>query len=101
MLGGGPMASKTKLEQAAWEALELVYDPELDLDIVNLGLIYEVRTTETDIHVIATLTTMGCPAQDEIEAAMLEELCAIDGVDNIKVEWTFTPPWTPDRLTEF
>jgi metal-sulfur cluster biosynthetic enzyme len=87
-------------EGKLWRALEAVHDPELEVDIVNLGLVYELRILGDSVSALMTLTTMGCPAQEEIELAVVAALLSVEGVEGVEVQWTFDPPWTPDRLTE-
>jgi metal-sulfur cluster biosynthetic enzyme len=87
-------------EERVWQELEYVFDPEIGLDIKNLGLVYEVQLQGAEVHVVMTLTTMGCPAQQEIEDQVVEVLQQLPGVKRVKVIWTFQPPWTPERLSE-
>jgi len=83
-----------------FEALRMVEDPELGMDIVELGLIYEVDIQGRTVTVRHTLTSMGCPAgamiQDEIHSCA----ASLPGVENVDVELTFDPAWTPDRMSE-
>ncbi len=88
------------LEAQAWALLENVYDPELGLDVVNLGLIYEVKVDPPRAHVRMTLTTPGCPLHDSMGDAVRQALSRIPGVEEVRVELTFDPPWTPARLSE-
>jgi len=82
------------------EALRQVEDPELGMDIVELGLFYNADIDGDNVKVTYTLTSMGCPAgpmiQEDIERALLE----IPGVGAVESELTFDPPWTPDRMSE-
>jgi metal-sulfur cluster biosynthetic enzyme len=82
------------------EALRGVEDPELGMDIVELGLFYEAAIEGNDVKVTYSLTSMGCPAgpmiQEDIERAVAE----IPGVESVSSELTFEPPWTPDRMSE-
>ena len=87
-------------ESQVWQALELVYDPELEIDVVNLGLVYEVTVEEGRVELLMTLTTMGCPAQHEIEQDVIQSVTALPGADEVKITWTFSPPWTQDRVSE-
>lgn len=90
--------TQTTLEQA-WEALKQVYDPELGVDVVNLGLIYEVRLEPPKAFVQMTLTTRGCPLHDSIRSAIEQALSTLPGISQVEVELTWTPPWTPARLS--
>jgi metal-sulfur cluster biosynthetic enzyme len=82
------------------EALRQVEDPELGMDIVELGLYYEAEIEGPKAKVTYTLTSMGCPAgqmiQEDIERVVLE----IPGIENVESDLTFEPPWTPDRMSE-
>jgi metal-sulfur cluster biosynthetic enzyme len=81
------------------EKLKNVLDPELGISIVDLGLIYNVEIKGTDIDILMTLTTMGCPLFDTIQYMMEQEINQLGGVGKITVELTFEPPWGPDRMT--
>jgi metal-sulfur cluster biosynthetic enzyme len=88
-------------EEVVQEALKQVYDPELGMDIINLGLVYniEVKDEGKEVRIEMTLTTMGCPIFDQVKAqveAILHEL----GVEKVDVELVWSPPWTPARMSE-
>jgi metal-sulfur cluster biosynthetic enzyme len=83
-----------------WEALKVVTDPEIGIDVVNLGLVYGVDINEKHVKVRMTLTSMGCPATGLIEFQAKEAVGTVDGVEDVDLEWTFDPPWSPDRMTE-
>ncbi|WP_038057432.1 metal-sulfur cluster assembly factor [Thermus amyloliquefaciens] len=87
------------LEEQAWNLLRTVYDPELGLDVVNLGLIYELKVDPPRAYVRMTLTTPGCPLHDSMGDAVRQALSRIPGVEEVEVELTFEPPWTPARLS--
>jgi metal-sulfur cluster biosynthetic enzyme len=82
------------------EALRQVEDPELGMDIVDLGLVYDVAVEGETAKVIYSLTSMGCPAgpliAQDIDRATLE----VPGVEQVELELTFDPPWTPDRMSD-
>ena len=88
------------LEEQAWNLLRTVYDPELGLDVVNLGLVYELRVEPPRAYVRMTLTTPGCPLHDSMGDAVRQALSRLPGVEEVEVEITFEPPWTPERLSE-
>jgi metal-sulfur cluster biosynthetic enzyme len=94
------VSTQTINEEAVWEALGVVTDPEIGIDIVNLGLVYGVDITDSSVKVRMTLTSMGCPATGLIEFQAKEAVGTVDGVDDVVVEFTFDPPWSPDRMTE-
>lgn len=83
------------------DKLHDVMDPELQMSIADLGLIYEVTVNGEKVHILMTLTTMGCPLFDTIQEDILHHLGKI-GVkgENITIELTFDPPWSMDRMTE-
>lgn len=83
-----------------WDALRLVEDPELGINVVNLGLVYDVAVDGSLVRVKMTLTTIGCPAADTLELQVKEALSSLEGVKRVEVEWTFEPPWSPERITE-
>jgi metal-sulfur cluster biosynthetic enzyme len=82
------------------EALHQVEDPELGMDIVDLGLLYDVDVAGPKVRVSYTLTSMGCPAgvmiQEDIDRVVRE----LPGVEEVESELTFEPPWTPERMSE-
>ncbi|MFZ5814860.1 MAG: metal-sulfur cluster assembly factor [Bacillota bacterium] len=89
----------TKVEMAR-TMLKNVIDPELGLNIVDLGLIYELRIDETDRALVRmTFTTMGCPISGMLVDGVYEALAPLD-LKDIKVEITFDPPWTPERMSD-
>lgn len=81
-------------------ALSNVIDPELGLDFVELGLIYGIELTGGDVHVTFSLTSPGCPIGPQVTEQIEEFVSELDGVENVSVEMTFMPPWTPDRMSE-
>ena len=82
------------------EALTNVIDPELGLDFVELGLVYEVAVEDSDVHVTFTLTSPGCPIGPQVSEQMKEFVGELDGVENVHPHMTFNPPWTPDLMSE-
>ena len=84
----------------AWEALRNVMDPELGVDIVNLGLVYGVEVEGSKVKVTMTLTSIGCPEAGLIQDAVDMALSMVEGVEDVEVDWTFDPPWTPNKVSE-
>ena len=82
------------------EALRQVEDPELGMDIVELGLFYGAEIEGPKVHVTYTLTSMGCPAGPLIQEDIERVLQEIPGVGEVQSELTFDPPWTPDRMSD-
>ena len=88
------------LEEQVMEALRQVDDPELGINIVDLGLVYEVAIQDETVHIEYTLTTMGCPIGPMIEAQIKQLIEPIEGVNQVDAEMVLTPPWTPDKMSE-
>ena len=82
------------------DALREVIDPELGLDFVELGLIYEVEVDGGSVHVTYTLTSPGCPIGPQVSEQIEEFVGELDGVDEVQPTMTFAPPWTPERMSE-
>lgn len=82
------------------ETLENVIDPELGLDFVALGLVYDVEIENHDIHITFTLTTPGCPIGPQVTEQMKEFVGQMDGVEKVFPKLVFSPPWTPERMSE-
>jgi metal-sulfur cluster biosynthetic enzyme len=82
------------------DALRDVIDPELGLDFVELGLIYEVGVDGGDVNVTYTLTSPGCPIGPQVAEQIEEFVSEIDGVENVVSTMTFSPPWTPELMSE-
>jgi metal-sulfur cluster biosynthetic enzyme len=85
-------------ENAVRKALRKVKDPELDLDLVVLGLIYGVDVNGDHVDVTMSLTTPMCPAADQIVADVKREVEGLEGVDHADVQLTFDPPWSPEKM---
>lgn len=86
--------------EAVREALRKVIDPELGIDIVSLGLIYNVDVIGSRAFVRYTLTTMGCPVGPMIEQEITLVAAEVDGIDSAVAECVFDPPWSPDLMDE-
>jgi metal-sulfur cluster biosynthetic enzyme len=82
------------------DALRDVIDPELGLDFVELGLIYDVAVDGGNVSVTYTLTTPGCPIGPQVDEQIQEFVGDLEGVDSVGSTMTFTPPWSPERMTE-
>jgi metal-sulfur cluster biosynthetic enzyme len=93
---GGPAT-----EEAVREALKQVVDPELGVNIVDLGLVYDVEVSEEGaISIEYTLTTMGCPIGPLIEHQIQSFLENVPGVTSVEAEMVLRPPWTPEMMSE-
>ncbi|HEY5059415.1 MAG TPA: metal-sulfur cluster assembly factor [Gaiellaceae bacterium] len=82
------------------EALRQVEDPELGMDIVDLGLLYTVEIDGAKVKLTYSLTSMGCPAGPLIAGDIERVAREVPGVEDVELELTFDPPWTPDRMSE-
>ena len=83
-----------------YAALKDVYDPEIPISVVDLGLIYDVQVNDGNVDVKMTLTFAGCGMGPYIAQQAEMRVAALDGVDNASVQLVFDPPWTPDLITE-
>ena len=82
------------------EALRQVEDPELGMDIVELGLMYDVEVEGPKVHITYTLTSMGCPVGPLIEEQIQEFAAQVPGVEQVEAELTWSPPWSPEKMSE-
>jgi metal-sulfur cluster biosynthetic enzyme len=82
------------------DALRVVEDPELGMDIVDLGLLYDVEVTGPKVHVTFSLTSMGCPVGPMIEEQIRDVVAGMDGVEQVESELTWDPPWTPEKMSD-
>ena len=87
-------------EEDVTEALSNVIDPELGLDFVELGLVYDVAIDGGKVDITFTLTTPACPIGPQVSEQMKEFVGEIDGVEEVVPSMVFTPPWTPDKMSE-
>ena len=90
----------TVTKDDVFEALHQVEDPELGMDVVDLGLVYDVEVEGPKVKVLHTLTSMGCPAGQMIQEDIQRVASEVPGVENVEVELTFDPPWTPDKMSD-
>ncbi len=98
---GALQFSASDLVDVAWDALRGVYDPELYLDVVSLGLVYDVRTEGDSLAIDMTMTTPGCPASEVLpEMARAAIADAVDGVVEVNVRVVWDPPWSPAMIDE-
>ncbi len=82
------------------EKLKEVLDPEIGISILDLGLVYEIKIDGDDVAVLMTLTTPGCPMAAMFDQEVIRKIKEIKGVKKVKVEITFDPPWTPEKMTK-
>jgi metal-sulfur cluster biosynthetic enzyme len=92
---------KDALREQILEALKVVKDPEIPVNVVDLGLIYDVRIDdEGAVDIDMTLTSMGCPVQDMIEADAELAAMKVEGVRRVNVEFVWSPPWSPQKMSD-
>ena len=82
------------------DALTNVIDPELGLDFVELGLVYDVEIDAGTVNITFTLTTPACPIGPQVSEQMVEFVGELDDVDEVNPKMVFSPPWSPDRMSE-
>ncbi|MBX5465688.1 MAG: metal-sulfur cluster assembly factor [Clostridia bacterium] len=95
-----PAAADERLLAALWEALRDVFDPELGYNVVDLGLVYGLEAGEGRVRVVMTMTTPGCPAGDMIEDGVRQRLLQVPGVEQVEVRVVWSPPWTPEMMSD-
>jgi FeS assembly SUF system protein len=94
-------SSDPHLREKVVQAIKTVYDPEIPVDIYELGLIYEINIFPiNNIYILMTLTSPACPAAESIPSEVDSKLRAIPGVNEVTVELTFDPPYTQDMMSE-
>lgn len=91
-----------ELKEKAIEAMKTVYDPEIPVDIYELGLIYDVKVIPplNNLYVLMTLTTPNCPSAEELPDEVKNKLKEIEGVNDVELELTFDPPYTTEMMSE-
>lgn len=88
------------LKEKVYNQLKRVMDPELNINVVDLGLIYEVDLPEEGtVHVTMTLTTPGCPLHDSIVSGVKYSLLDLEGISSVDVDLVWEPAWTPEKMT--
>jgi probable FeS assembly SUF system protein SufT len=101
----GDDALEGPIEDRVWDRLSEVYDPEIPIDVTELGLIYECDVEENDegnydVHIEMTLTAPGCGMGDVMAQDAMKKVESLPDVDACDVEIVFNPPWTPDRMSD-
>ena len=92
--------TSTLTKEEVMEALKDVYDPEIPVNVVDLGLVYDCEVQDGDVKVTMTLTFPGCGMGPYIAQQAEWAIAELDGVDDVEVEIAFDPPWTPDMISE-
>ena len=93
------MASMPTVDEVQ-EALTNVIDPELGLDFVELGLVYDIEVEGDEVYITFTLTSPGCPIGPQVTEQMQEYVSELEGVAKVHPRMVFTPPWTPELMSE-
>ena len=95
------LEERRKLEESIVQQMKTVYDPEIPVDIYELGLIYEVKVDEAaNAHVIMTLTTPNCPVADSLPLEVQQKALDVEGINDVDLELTFDPPWNQEMASE-
>jgi metal-sulfur cluster biosynthetic enzyme len=87
-------------KEEVYEVLRQCYDPEIPINLVDLGLIYDVQVDDDNVNVVMTLTARGCPAHRFISEQVREQVARIEGVKSANVQVVWDPPWDISRLSE-
>ena len=96
-----PVAEGLPSQAQILEALKVVKDPEIPVNVVDLGLIYGVDiNTSGNVEITMTLTSVGCPVQDLIRSDAEMAVMRLDGVNQVEVEFVWSPPWAPDKMSD-
>jgi len=96
-----PVAEGLPSQAQVLEALKVVKDPEIPVNVVDLGLIYGVDVTPAgNVEITMTLTSVGCPVQDLIRADAEMAVMRLDGINQVEVEFVWSPPWAPDKMSD-
>jgi metal-sulfur cluster biosynthetic enzyme len=90
----------TVTEDDVFESLSNVIDPELGLDFVELGLVYDVEIDDGTVNITFTLTSPGCPIGPQVSEQMIEFVGELEGVREVIPRMVFNPPWTPEKMSE-
>ena len=91
---------KKDLEEKIIIALKEIYDPEIPVNIYEIGLIYEIKVDDDfHVHIVMTLTTPNCPVAESLPSEVRQKVLEIEGVKDVDLELTFEPPWTMDMLS--
>lgn len=95
-----PSASPSAFEHSLWEALRQVIDPELGVNIVDLGLVYSVTSDAGVVSVVMTVTTPGCPMEHSLTFGVETSVLATPGVRGVQVQVVHEPPWNPSMMSD-
>ncbi|MDX1477371.1 MAG: SUF system Fe-S cluster assembly protein [Saprospiraceae bacterium] len=94
-------ADKAAIKERALEAIKEIYDPEIPVDIYELGLIYELEIDEQGVaHVQMTLTSPACPVAESLPAEVHQKLLTVDGITDVNLQLVWSPPWSKERMSD-
>ncbi len=92
---------KRELEEKVISVLKAIYDPEIPVDVYELGLIYEISINdEAEVHILMTLTSPNCPVAESLPQEVKDKSAEVEGVKSAEVELTFEPPWDQSMLSD-
>jgi FeS assembly SUF system protein len=92
---------KEELQKQIIAKIKTIYDPEIPVDVYELGLIYDIDINDDgDVHIVMTLTSPNCPSAEQIPQEVEEKTKSVEGVKEVKVQLTFDPPWDKDMMSE-
>ncbi|MFI4936892.1 MAG: iron-sulfur cluster assembly protein [Candidatus Berkiellales bacterium] len=94
------MTDQLPLEDKVLEILKMIYDPEIPVNMVDLGLIYSIKIQNNNVHIQMTLTNPGCPVAAQFPEVVKSHLSTLPEVNDITIEMVWDPPWTPERMSE-
>ncbi|WPR77858.1 iron-sulfur cluster assembly protein [Algoriphagus sp. NG3] len=96
-----PVGQIENLKEKVIQAIKLVYDPEIPVDVYDLGLIYEITVYPVNnVYVLMTLTSPNCPSAEFIPSEIKDKIQQIQGINNVEIELTFDPPYSQDMMSE-
>jgi metal-sulfur cluster biosynthetic enzyme len=87
-------------KEKIWQKLKSVLDPELGINVVDLGLIYDIKVENGRIEILMTLTTPSCPLSSFLQKSMEDKVKEVSGVKEVKIDVTFDPPWNPSKMSK-
>jgi metal-sulfur cluster biosynthetic enzyme len=94
------VADKQITDKQVWDVLKTVFDPEIPVNVVDLGLVYNVQVKDADVHVDMTMTMRGCPMHAYMTKDAEEKLRKLPGVRSASVKLVWDPPWNPTMISE-
>jgi metal-sulfur cluster biosynthetic enzyme len=87
-------------QASIYEKLKQIYDPEVGINIVDMGLIYSLDIADNKVEITMTLTSPGCPAGPQILSQVDNQVKTLDGIEDVDIKVVWSPPWSPDMLSE-